>query len=201
MPNTGRTRWVVLAVSLASFMTGLDNSIVNVALPAIQRQLHLSVAGLEWVVSSYILVFAGLLLAGGRMADVFGRRRLLLVGLAVFTAASLLCGVARSEGILITARAVQGLGAALIAPTTLAVISATFSDTLERARAIAVWSAVAASSLAVGPLVGGLLSQHASWGWIFILNVPVGVATWALTAWAIPPDAHPGGTPALMSPA
>ncbi len=188
MPATDRRSWVLLAVSLATFMTYLDNNIVNVAIPAIQRDLRLSVAGLEWVVSAYILVFAGLLLAGGRLGDLFGRRRLFLAGLAVFTGASLAAGLAGSSAVLIAARAVQGLGAALVTPTTLAIISATFPDTRERNRAVAAWSAVGALSLAVGPLLGGLLSQHASWGWIFIINVPVGMATAGLAVWAIPAD-------------
>ena len=184
--NTARRKWMVTAVALATFMTYLDNNIVNVALPAIQRQLHLSVAGLEWVVSGYILVFAGLLLVGGRLADAFGRRRLFLTGLAIFTAASLAAGLAGSVGLLVASRAVQGLGAALVIPTTLAVISATFAGARERNSAVGAVSAVGALALALGPLLGGLISQHLSWGWIFFVNVPVGAATIALGAWAIP---------------
>ena len=115
-----RPRWTLLAVSLATFMTYLDNNIVNVAMPAIQRDLHLSTAGLEWVVSGYILVFASLLLAGGRLADVFGRRRVFLIGLGIFTLASLAAGLAGDVSVLIASRAVQGLGAALVTPPTLA---------------------------------------------------------------------------------
>src|SRR5437899_1251533 len=120
-----RSRWTLIAVALATFMTYLDNNIVNVAMPAIERDLHLSISGLEWVVSAYILVFASLLLAGGRLADVFGRRRLFLIGLTIFTAASLVAGMSGSVEMLIISRAVQGLGAALVTPTTLAIISAT----------------------------------------------------------------------------
>src|SRR5580693_3577539 len=161
-------------------MTYLDNNVTNVALPTIQRDLHLSVAGLEWVVSSYILVFASLLLAGGRLADVFGRRRLFVIGLAVFTLASLGAGLAGSGAVLIAARLVQGLGAALMVPTTLAIIVATFDDRRERTQAIGIWAAIGALALAVGPLIGGLISQHLHWGWIFLINVPVGVITFAI---------------------
>jgi EmrB/QacA subfamily drug resistance transporter len=180
-----RSRWTLIAVALATFMTYLDNNVVNVAMPAIERDLHLSISGLEWVVSSYILVFASLLLAGGRLADVFGRRRLFMIGLSVFTLASLVAGLAGNVEVLIASRAIQGLGAALVTPTTLAIISATFTDTRQRAAAVGVWSAVGALALAVGPLIGGVLSQHATWNWIFYINVPVGIATMALASWAV----------------
>lgn len=175
-----RPRLTLLAVALATFMTYLDNNIVNVAMPAIQRDLHLGISGLEWVVSSYILVFASLLLAGGRLADVFGRRRLFQIGLGIFTAASLAAGLAASSDTLVVARAVQGLGAALVTPTTLAIISATYTDARKRAAAVGIWSGVGALALAVGPLLGGVLSQHAGWQWIFIINVPIGLATMVL---------------------
>jgi EmrB/QacA subfamily drug resistance transporter len=180
-----RRTWSLVAVALATFMTYLDNNIVNVAMPAIQDSLHLNTAGLEWVVSGYILVFASLLLAGGRLADVYGRRRLFLIGLAIFTIASLAAGFAGNAEVLIGARAVQGLGAALVTPTTLAIISASYPDKKERAAAIGIWSAVGALALAIGPLLGGLISQHLTWGWIFFINVPVGIATMALAGWAI----------------
>ena len=134
---------------------------------------------------SYILVFAGLLLVGGRLADVYGRRRLFVAGLAVFTLASLGAGLAGSGAVLIAARLVQGLGAALMVPTTLAIIAATFTDTRERTRAIGIWAAIGALALAFGPLIGGLISQHLHWGWIFLINVPVGVITMALALFAI----------------
>jgi EmrB/QacA subfamily drug resistance transporter len=180
-----RRTWTLIAVALATFMTYLDNNIVNVALPVIQRDLHLSTAGLEWIVSGYILVFASLLLAGGRLADVYGRKRLFAIGLVIFTAASLVAGFAGSADVLVAARAVQGLGAALLTPTTLAIISATYPDPRERNMAVGVWSAVGALALALGPLLGGLISDHLSWGWIFFINVPVGIATLALGLWAI----------------
>ncbi|PZS16237.1 MAG: MFS transporter [Pseudonocardiales bacterium] len=181
-------RWALLAVSLATFMTYLDNNIINVAIPAIQRDLHLSTAGLEWVVSGYILVFASLLLAGGRLGDLYGRRRLFLAGLGVFTAASLAAGLAGSADVLVASRAVQGLGAALVTPTTLAIISAAYPQPRERTAAVGIWSAVGALALAVGPLLGGLISENFAWGWIFFINVPVGLGTMALGFWAIAPE-------------
>src|SRR5664279_3977805 len=177
-----RSRWTLLAVALATFMTYLDNNIVNVAIPSIERDLNLTTSGLEWVVSSYILVFASLLLAGGRLADVWGRKRLFLIGLSIFTLASLAAGLAGSVEVLVISRAVQGLGAALVTPTTLAIISATFTATRQRAAAVGIWSAVGALALAVGPLLGGVFSEYVSWGWIFFINVPVGVATLVLAA-------------------
>jgi EmrB/QacA subfamily drug resistance transporter len=186
---TGASRnrmWILLAVSLGTFMTYLDNNVINVAIPTIQRDLHLTESGIEWVVSAYILSFAGLLLAGGRFADVFGRRRLFMVGLVVFTGASLAAGLSGSADLLIASRAVQGIGAAMLTPTTLAIISTTYEDPKERAGAIGIWGAVGALALALGPLLGGLLSQHASWHWIFFINVPIGAVTLALAAWAIP---------------
>jgi EmrB/QacA subfamily drug resistance transporter len=186
--RTVSRQWALLAVSLATFMTYLDNNIINVAIPVIQRDLHLSTAGLEWVVSGYILVFASLLLAGGRLGDIYGRRRLFMIGLGIFTAASLVAGLAGSADILIASRAVQGLGAALVTPTTLAIISAAYPAARERTAAVGIWSAVGALALAIGPLLGGLISQHLSWGWIFFINVPVGLATMALGLWAIAPE-------------
>src|SRR5262245_11510175 len=183
--NEGRDRrrwWALAAVSLAAFMTYLDNNIVNVAIPTIQHSLHLSVSGLEWVVSSYLLTLAGLLLAGGRLADVYGRRRLFLLGLAVFTLSSLAAGLAGSGGVLTASQGGQGRGAALLMPATLAVIVAAFTDVRERNMAIGIWAAVGALALALGPALGGLISQHVRWGWIFLINVPLGVITFAVAA-------------------
>jgi EmrB/QacA subfamily drug resistance transporter len=180
-----RRWWALVAMALATFMTYLDNNVTNVAIPTIQRDLHLSIAGLEWVVSSYILVFAGLLLAGGRLADVFGRRRLFFIGLSVFTAASLGAGLSGSGVELIGFRLAQGLGAALVVPTTLAIIMATFDNVRERATAIGVWTAIGALALAFGPLIGGFISQHLHWGWIFFINVPIGIATLAVAALSV----------------
>jgi len=180
-----RRWWTLVAVGLATFMTYLDNNVTNVAIPTIQRSLHLSISGLEWVVSSYILVFAGLLLAGGRLADVYGRRRLFVIGLSVFTLGSLFAGLAGSGGVLIGARLLQGLGAALVVPTTLAIIMATFDNARERATAIGAWTAIGAMGLAFGPLIGGFISQHLHWGWIFFINVPIGVITLAIAAFSV----------------
>ena len=175
-----RRWWALAAVSLAAFMTYLDNNIVNVAIPTIQHSLHLSVSGLEWVVSSYLLTVAGLLLVGGRLADVFGRRRLFLVGMTVFTLSSLAAGLAGSGDVLIASRAIQGIGAALLMPATLAIIMATFTNVRERSMAIGIWAAAGALALATGPALGGLISQHLHWGWIFLINVPVGVLTFII---------------------
>ena len=182
--------WVLLAVALGTFMTYLDNNVVNVAIPTIQRSFHMSQSGIEWVVSAYILFFAGLLLAGGRLADHFGRRRLFLIGLGVFTGASLLAGLSSGADVLIFARGLQGLGAALLTPATLALITSTYVESGEQARAIGIWGAVGALALAFGPVIGGVLTQHASWHWIFFLNVPMGLVTLCLAVWAIPAD-HP----------
>jgi EmrB/QacA subfamily drug resistance transporter len=177
-----RRWWTLVAVALATFMTYLDNNVTNVAIPTIQRSLHLSIAGLEWVVSSYVLVFAGLLLVGGRLADNYGRRRMFFIGITLFTLSSLAAGLAGSGGMLIGARFVQGLGAALLVPTTLAIIMATFTDARERTTAIGAWTAIGAMALAFGPLIGGLISQHLHWGWIFFINVPVGIVAVTIAA-------------------
>src|SRR6202042_1269929 len=128
IPRLSGRRWILIAVALATFMTYLDNNVINVAIPTIERSLHLSQSGVEWVVSAYILVFAGLLLAGGRLADVFGQKRLFMAGLAIFTGASLLAGLVGQVDLLIASRALQGLGAALVTPTTLAILSATYPE-------------------------------------------------------------------------
>lgn len=179
--SPSRRWWALAAVSLATFMTYLDNNIVNVAIPTIQRSLHLSVSGLEWVVSSYLLTLAGLLLVGGRLADLYGRRRLFVAGLAVFTLSSLAAGLAGSGSVLIASRAVQGIGAALLMPATLAIIMAAFTNVRERNMAIGIWAAVSALALATGPVLGGLISQHLHWGWIFLINVPIGVITFVIS--------------------
>ena len=178
--------WALIAVSLATLMTYLDNNVINVAIPTIQRSLHLSVGGLEWIVSSYLLVLAGLLLAGGRLADIYGRRRVFFAGLIIFTLSSLAAGLAGSGGFLIGARAVQGLGGALLMPAALAIITHVFTDVRERTTAIGVWGAVGALGLALGPVIGGVISQHVHWGWIFLINVPLGVITFAIAAPFIP---------------
>ncbi|MGW0485548.1 DHA2 family efflux MFS transporter permease subunit [Nonomuraea sp. NPDC003214] len=182
-----RRWWALGAVTLGTFMTYLDNNVGNVALPTIQRELGLTLAGLEWIVSGYILVFAGLMLAGGRLADVFGARRVFAAGLGVFTLASLAAGLATDGGSLIAARAVQGVGAALLTPTALSLITQIFPDGTERGRAVGIWSAAGALSMALGPVTGGFISENWHWGWIYLINVPIGVATLGLALWAVRP--------------
>jgi EmrB/QacA subfamily drug resistance transporter len=174
LARENRKWWTLGAVAFALFMIMLDNTVVNVALPSIQQSFDATISELEWVVSAYALTFAVLLLSGGKLADLFGRRRIFLLGLAVFAGSSLLCGLAPSADVLIGARAVQGVGAALMMPATLAIISATFPPR-ERGLAIGIWAGVSAMALAIGPLVGGLLTEHVDWSWIFFVNVPIGV--------------------------
>ena len=162
-------------IAIVAFLTTIDNTIVNVALPSIQRDLSMSLPALEWVVTGYIVTFAGLMLAGGRLADRYGQRRILLCGLAVFTAASLLAGTAADAGMLLAARAIQGSGAALALPAAQAV-AAGGSSREERDRGAAVWMAALAVALAAGPIAGGWLSQHLGWRWVFLVNLPPGLA-------------------------
>jgi EmrB/QacA subfamily drug resistance transporter len=179
--------WVVLVlICLAQFMVVLDATIVNVALPSIQKDLDLSEGNLQWIVNAYTLVFGGFLLLGGRAGDLLGRKRLFLIGLVVFTGASLLDGLASSEGMLIAARALQGFGAALISPAALSIISTTFAEGKERAKALGVWAAIAIGGSAVGLILGGVLTQYFSWPWIFFVNVPVGIAGFVLSLRLIP---------------
>jgi EmrB/QacA subfamily drug resistance transporter len=167
--------WTLAAVSVGLFMIMLDNTVVNVALPSMRRSLHMSLSELEWVVAGYALTFAAFMLTGGKLADYVGRRLIFMVGLTVFTGASLACGLAPNGGFLIGARVVQGLGGALMNPATLSIITATFPPR-ERGKAIGIWAGVSGMALAIGPLVGGLLTEHVNWNWIFFINVPVGIA-------------------------
>ena len=168
--------WLVLViVGLAQFMVILDATIVNVALPSIQRGLHFSPESLQWIVNAYTLAFGGFLMLGGRAADLIGRRRLFLIGIVLFSAASLMNGFAGSAGILVAGRALQGLGGALVSPAALAVLTTTFAEGRERTTALGVWSAVAVGGGAIGLLLGGVLTTLFSWQWIFFVNVPVGV--------------------------
>ncbi len=180
-------RWVILVIAcLAQFMVVLDATVVNVALPSIQRGLHFSASNLQWVVNAYTLIFGGFLLLGGRAADLLGRKRLFAAGVALFSFASLLNGLAQTSGMLIAGRALQGLGGALVSPAALSIITTTFTEREDRTKALGVWSAIAAGGGAVGLLLGGVLTQLASWPWIFIVNVPVGLITLALTMRLIP---------------
>ena len=169
-----RKWWTLAAVAFGLFMIMLDNTVVNVALPSIQRDLGIDLSELEWIVTGYALSFAALMLTGGKVADMVGRRRIFVLGIVVFTAASFLCGIAESSELLIGARVLQGVGAALMNPATLSIIAATFPPA-QRGMAIGIWAGVSALALAIGPLVGGLLTQHVGWEWIFFVNVPVGI--------------------------
>jgi EmrB/QacA subfamily drug resistance transporter len=175
-------RWQALAlVCVAFFMTVLDVSIVNVALPSIQRSLHVSDTTVQWVLIAYTIAFGGFLLLGGRAADLLGRRRIFMVGVLVFSAASLVCGLASSIGVLIAARTVQGLGAAIVSPATLSIITTTFEEGAERNKALGIWGAMGGSGAAAGVLFGGILTKYLGWEWIFFVNVPVGALVLALT--------------------
>jgi EmrB/QacA subfamily drug resistance transporter len=169
-----RRWWTLGAVAFGLFMIMLDNTVVNVALPSIQRDLGIGLSELQWIVTGYALTFAALMLTGGKLADHYGRRLIFVVGLTIFTLASLGCGLAESGDVLIAARVVQGVGAALMNPSTLSIISATF-PVEQRGMAIGIWAGVSALALAIGPLVGGLITEHLDWSWIFFVNVPVGV--------------------------
>ena len=179
-------RWLGLAVLVAAqFMVVLDIAIVNVALPTIKTDLHFTQASLQWVITAYSILFGGVLLLGGRMADLLGRRRLFMVGLGLFTISSLLDGFAWSEGSLIAFRALQGLGAALLAPAALSLLTTTFSEGRERNIALGIWGAVSGSGAAAGVLLGGVLTSAFSWSWIFFVNVPVGALVLGLSPWLL----------------
>jgi EmrB/QacA subfamily drug resistance transporter len=170
-----RKWWTLGAVAFGLFMIMLDNTVVFVALTSIQSDLHISTSELEWVVNGYALTFAALILTGGKLADLLGRRRIFIVGLTIFTASSLACGLATGAAFLIGARIVQGVGAALMNPATLSIITATFPPR-QRGTAIGIWVGVSAMALAIGPLIGGILTEQINWSWIFFINVPVGIA-------------------------
>src|SRR6202007_1351876 len=181
-----RRRWFGLAVLFsAQFMVVLDIAIVNVALPTIKTDLHFSQESLQWVVTAYSILFGGVLLLGGRPADLLGRRRLFLTGLTLFTVSSLLDGLAWSEGSLIAFRALQGLGAALLSPAALSILTTTFAEGRERNLALGIWGAASGSGGAAGVLLGGALTSAFSWSWIFFINVPVGALVIGLTPWLL----------------
>ena len=180
--QAARRKWLVLAVVVAAqFMVVLDVAIVNVALPSIRTDLHFSQESLQWVITAYAIFFGGVLLLGGRLADLLGRRRLFMIGLAIFTVSSLLDGLAWSEGSLIAFRSIQGLGAALLSPAALSILTTTFREGRERNLALGVWGAASGSGGAAGVLLGGALTSALSWSWIFFINVPVGIAVMAVS--------------------
>src|SRR5918999_3408111 len=178
-----RKWWTLAAMCFALFMIMLDNTVVNVALPSIQDDLGASLSALEWTVNAYTLTFAVLLVTGGRLGDLFGRRRMFLFGVVVFAISSATIGLAPTQGWLVASRAVQGIGAAFMMPGTLSIISNTFPPH-ERGRAIGTWAGVSALALAVGPVVGGALAEYVSWRAIFFLNLPVAVGAVVVTLFA-----------------
>src|SRR3954462_746235 len=179
-PTQDRRGLALALLAASQFVVILDASIVNVALPSIGSDLHFSESNLQWVVNAYVLVFGGFLLLGGRMADLLGRKRIFMAGLVLFGAASLVGGLANSEGMLIAARAVQGLGGALLSPAALSIITTTFPEGSERNRALGVWGAVAGAGGAAGVLLGGILTDSLGWEWVFFVNTPVTLAAAAL---------------------
>ena len=193
MPELSRSRrLLILAVcSMSLFIVGLDNTIVNVALPAIRQDLHTSDSGLQWTIDAYTLVLASLLTLGGSTADRVGRRRIFQIGLVIFAIGSLLCGLAPGLGWLIAFRMLQAVGGSMLNPVALSIITNTFTDPRERARAIGIWGAVIGVSMAAGPILGGLLVDSASWRAIFFINVPVGAAAVVLTALFVPESRSP----------
>ena len=180
-------RWLTLAiVGAAFFMTVLDVAIVNVALPSIEKDLNVTEVTVQWVLIAYAITFGGFLLLGGRMADLLGRKRIFLVGLTLFTIASLVCGLAGNIGVLIGARAVQGIGAAIISPAALSIVTTTFREGAERNKALGIWGALGGSGAAAGVLFGGIITKYLGWQWIFYVNVPVGALVAGLTLPFVP---------------
>jgi EmrB/QacA subfamily drug resistance transporter len=191
--STGRTKWLALALlALTQFVIVLDASIVNVALPSIGRALEFSQDDLSWVVNAYTLTFGGFLLLGGRLADLLGRRRVFIAGLVLFSVASLAGGLAQSDVWLVAARAVQGLGAAIISPAALSLVTTMFAEGAERNRALGVWGAVAGAGGAAGVLLGGVLTEYAGWEWVLFVNVPIGLAVAALAPRLLPESRDTG---------
>jgi len=187
MSEHHRSKWLVLAVvGAAFFMTILDVAIVNVAIPSIQKDLDIAESTVQWVITAYAITFGGFLLLGGRMSDLLGRRRIFIAGLVLFTLASLACGLAWSASVLILSRAVQGLGAAIISPAALSIVTTTFDEGAERNKALGIWGALGGSGAAVGVLLGGILTKYLGWEWIFFVNVPVGALVLALTRPIVP---------------
>jgi len=185
LPHEARNAWILTATILGSSMAFIDSTVVNVALPAIQNNFHATVVDVQWVVESYGLLLGALILVGGSLGDLFGRRRIFLVGVAIFAAASVACGIATNIHQLIIARSIQGVGAALLVPGSLAIISTSF-DEKSRGQAIGTWSGFTAITTAIGPVLGGWLVEHASWRWAFLINVPLAVAVLVISLWRIP---------------
>jgi EmrB/QacA subfamily drug resistance transporter len=190
LSRTRRIR-VLLICSITLFMVGLDITAVNVALPSIGKQMHASLSWLQWIVSAYTVVMASLLLFSGSMADRLGRQRTLVIGLGVFSVASLLCSLASTVELLVVFRVLQGIGASMLNPVAMSIITNTFTDPRERAQAVGVWGAVFGASMAVGPIIGGALVSSVGWEWIFLMNVPLGLAAIMLTLRFVPESQAP----------
>src|SRR4249919_141094 len=187
MTLNSRTRWFALYVlCLGTLMIVLDTTIVNVALPSIRTDLGFSETSLAWVVNAYLLTFGGFLLLGGRLGDLYGHRRMFLIGITLFTLASLACGLATTQGFLVTARAIQGLGGAIVSAVSLSLIMTLFTEPGERAKAMGVFGFVAAGGGTIGVLLGGILTDTLDWHWIFIVNLPVGVAVFGFCLVLLP---------------
>ncbi|HEX3582153.1 MAG TPA: MFS transporter, partial [Thermoanaerobaculia bacterium] len=184
-------RWTLAATILASTMAFIDSTVVNIAIPVLQRSIGATVTDAQWIVDAYLIVLSSLLLAGGALGDQLGRRRVFMAGIALFAVASIGCGAAGSPRLLIIARAVQGLGAALLVPGSLAIIAATY-PVEERGRAIGTWSALTSLANVAGPLLGGWLVQSFTWRAAFYINVPIAIVTLAITWRAMPPDKRDG---------
>src|SRR6266446_1765916 len=196
-----QSKWLTfILVAIAQFMVVLDIAITNVALPTIKQQLHFTNSSLQWVITAYALTFGGFLLLGGRLADLFGRRRTLLIGMAAFTTFSLLIGLSHSATMLIVLRALQGLSAALMSPAALSIVLTTFSDGPERNRALGYWTLVATGGAAVGLLLGGVLTEYLGWRWNFFVNVPVGILMLAAISRFVPVHAKEENRPTLDLP-
>src|SRR6187401_3425250 len=189
MFDDARKRWWALYVLCAGvLMIVLDTTIVNVALPSIREDLRFSETSLPWVVNAYLLTFGGFLLLGGRLGDLFGHRRMFLGGIGLFTAASLACGLAETQGFLIGARAVQGLGGAVVSAVALSLIMNLFTEQADRTKAMGVFGFVMAGGGSIGVLLGGVLTDSLSWHWVFLVNIPVGIAVYALSLPLLPAD-------------
>ena len=191
-------RWRAFALlAVAYFMTCVDLTVVNVSLPSIGRDLHFSATSLQWVVTAYALGYGGFLLLGGRIADLFGRRRVLMSALGVFSAASLTCALAPSDAVLIASRAIQGLGAAVMLPTAMAIVTSIFDEGPERNKALGIWGALGATGGTVGLLTGGLITRYLGWQYIFYLNVPIGTLALALAPRLLPRGASQASSSAF----
>src|SRR5213596_1390961 len=183
-------RWVLVTTTLASSMAFIDGTVVNVALPALQTNLNASIVDVQWVIEAYSLLLSALLLVGGSLGDHYGRRRVFLIGVALFALASTWCGLAADIHQLIVARAAQGLGAALLVPGSLAIISSSFSEN-ERGRAIGTWSGFSAITTAVGPVLGGWLIENVSWRAVFFINMPIALLVILISLWRVPESSDP----------